>query len=198
VLEWQFNLDIAPDAAGGAPGVIQPAVPGNWQWRGRRNLIFQPQQDLPKATPFTVTIPADRLRTPEGFRLSGPFVANIGTAPLRVLGVRQGGFADDRRYILEIEFDDAVIPADVVSKLSLKGPDDKPLGFTLHGEGIGKIVRVMTDSIGATDPSAGQTVNVVVRLDRGLAGGAGPLGLDQPYEQKLSLGSTLTATSVTA
>jgi hypothetical protein len=114
VFEWQFNLDVATEG-GNPPAIIQPALAGKWQWRGKRNLMFQPDHDLPKATGYTVTIPKERLRTAEGFGLPAPFVATVGTTPLRVVSIRQGGFQEDLRYILEIEFDDSVIPADVVS-----------------------------------------------------------------------------------
>ena len=195
VFEWQFNLDVAPDTAG-PPGIIQPALAGKWEWRGRRNLVFQPDQDLPKATQYTVTIPVDRMRTAEGFGLPAPFIATVGTTPLRVVNVRQGGFADDRRYILEMEFDDAVIPADVAAKLTLKGPDGEPLGFKTHGEAVGKIVRVLTDSVVVTTPARADSVDVMLHLERGLAGVGGPLGLVESYEQKIPVGSTLAATDV--
>lgn len=196
LLEWQFNLDVAPDSAN-PPAIIQPALTGKWQWRGRRNLVFQPDQDLPKATRYTITIPANRMRTPEGFGLPAPFIATLGTAPLRVVAVRQNGILEDRRYILEIEFDDAVIPADVASKLSLKGPDGTPLGFKKHGEAVGKIVRILTDSIPEVAAARMDSVAITVHLNAGLAGVGGPVGLAEPFEQKVPVGSTLAATNVT-
>lgn len=197
LFEWQFNLDVAPDSAN-PPALIQPAMAGKWQWRGRRNLVFQPDQDIPKATRYTVTIPPDRLRTPEGFGLPAPFIATIGTTPLRVMGVRQGGFLDDQRYIVEIEFDDSVIPADVLSKLKLNGPDGAPLGFKQHGEPAGKIVRILTDSVNPPSQASVDSIDIAVHLEPGLAGIGGPIGLIDPYDQKISVGSTLAARNVSA
>jgi uncharacterized protein YfaS (alpha-2-macroglobulin family) len=196
VFEWQFNLDVAPDT--NPPAIIQPVLAGKWQWRGRRNLVFQPDRDLPKATRYTLTIPADRIRTPEGFALSAPFIATIGTTPLRVIGVRQGGFLDDRRYIIEFEFDDSVIPADLVSKLTLKGPDGAPLGFKLHGEAAGKIIRILTDPVNAPPQARVDSTDITVHLQAGLAGIGGPIGLIDPYEKKVSVGSTLAARDISA
>jgi hypothetical protein len=200
-LEWQFNLDVAPESAGagGAPAEIRPAVVGDWEWRGRRNLVFRPRQELPKATRFAITIPAGRLRTPEGFAMAGAFEATVATPPLRVLGVRQAGAEDGGRFVLEIEFDDVVIPAEAAARLALTGPDGKPLAFRPHGEGAGRVVRVLTDPVVAPaglPPTV--PVTVALRIDRGLAGAAGPLGLERPFEQPVSLGTVLAATEVTA
>lgn len=197
LFEWQFNLDVAPESAN-PPAIIQPAMAGKWEWRGRRNLVFQPDQDLPKATRYTVTIPPDRLRTPEGFGLPAAFIATVGTTPLGVMGVRQGGFLDDRRYIIEIEFDDSVIPADVLSKLKLNGPDGAPLGFKLHGEAAGKIIRVVTDSVNAPSQASVDSIDIAVHLEAGLAGIGGPIGLIDPYDQKISVGSVLAARNIAA
>src|SRR5690349_19205096 len=58
-LAWTFNLDVAPNKTGEPAGSIVPAVPGKWSWPDRRTLTFTPDGDLPKATRFTVAIPAD-------------------------------------------------------------------------------------------------------------------------------------------
>src|SRR5437016_5103152 len=56
VLTWRFNLDVERGGTNQpAPGTITPLVAGRWQWRDGRTLTFTPDQDLTKATRFTLT-----------------------------------------------------------------------------------------------------------------------------------------------
>src|SRR5262245_26105302 len=52
------RLDLAGEEAR-APATITPAVRGRWQWVGTSGLVFVPETHLPRATRFTVTVPAD-------------------------------------------------------------------------------------------------------------------------------------------
>src|SRR5262245_10627695 len=63
-------LDLAGDEAR-APATITPPVRGRWQWVGTSGLVFVPESHLPRATPFTVTVPADT-RALDGTLLGAP------------------------------------------------------------------------------------------------------------------------------
>lgn len=191
---WTFNLDVAPAKPGDPPpGTISPAVPGKWVWDGPRSLAFTPDVPLPKATSFTVTLLPDRLQTPEGFRLKSPHVTSVHTAPLAVKGVSQAAFDERDRLVLEIAFNDDVLPADALAHLSLKDFNGKPVVFHPHGDAIGRVVRVLTDPIPPAPPQE-HDPRIVVKLSSGLAGRSGPLGLASAYEGSVALQSELAAT----
>ena len=200
-LAWAFNLDVVPPGAQTAPtavGTIAPAVLGRWAWRDARTLTFTPDDKLPKATRFTLTLPAsDSLRTSAGFRLGRPHVSTFQTPALSVAGVRQIGF-DGERAVLELAFDDAVLPADVVRHLSLAGPDGSPLTFEPHGDGDGNVVRVRTAPLPPAPAAGAAERNVRVTLSPGLAGRSGPLGMREPFVTTVSVDAQLVATEASA
>ncbi len=192
-LTWSFNLNVAPPTAdnAAAPGTVSPPVSGRWQWKDARTLSFEPDADLPPATPFTLTLAADRLRTPDGFALARPFVCTWRTAPLAVRSAMQSAFDDADRLVVAMQFSDTVRPADALQHLTLTGPDGKPVKFHLHGEAAGQTVRVMTDPLGTLASHA--DASVTVRISAGLAGTSGPLGLADTYEQRLQISADLRA-----
>jgi uncharacterized protein YfaS (alpha-2-macroglobulin family) len=198
-LAWTFNLDVTPSADGQAPGVIAPAVPGKWDWENRRTLTFTPDADLPKATRFTVTLPAgEKLATANGFRLKESYVSTFQTAPLSLTQVRQIGFEGDEA-VLELSFDDAVNGAEVLSHLSLKGPDGKPLTFEAHGVANGPIVRVRTASLPAATAQDGISQRLIrLSLSPGLSGRSGPLAMTTPVETSVPVDAELIATNADA
>lgn len=179
---WRFNLDVAPGKPGDPPpGTISPEVPGRWKWDGPRSLNFTPDSSLPKATAFTLTLLSDRLQTPDGFRLKGPHVTTVRSAPLTVLGISQSAFDERDRLVLEIQFNDDVIPAEALSHLELRSFDGKPVAFQPHGDAIGHLIRVITDPL-PTPPADEHDARVHVAITPGLIGRSGPLGLEQRYE----------------
>jgi uncharacterized protein YfaS (alpha-2-macroglobulin family) len=191
---WTFNLDVAPAKPGDPPpGTISPAVPGKWAWDGPRSLNFMPDAPLPKATTFTVTLLPERLQTPEGFRLKFPHVTSVHTAPLAVTAISQAAFDERDRLVLEINFNDDVLPADVLAHLSLRDFNGKPVAFHPHGDAIGHVVRVLTDPIPAA-PAAEHDPRIFVRVTSGVAGRSGPMGLASEYEGSLQIASGLAAT----
>src|SRR5688572_14367111 len=175
---WNFNLDVAPDASDAPPpGAIAPHVDGTWNWSGPRRLTFRPAADLPKATEFTVTLDRERLRTPDGFGLDVPFKSRVRTPALTLLDARQAGFTESDELVLELTFDDDVLPADVRTNLSVLDPAGKPLAFHPHGDAPGRIVRVRTNSLPAEAYRNSQNPTLTIRLAPGLAGRSGPLAM---------------------
>jgi hypothetical protein len=173
---WTFNLDVAPGKPGDPPpGTISPEVPGRWKWDGPRSLNFTPDSSLPKATAFTLTLLSDRLQTPDGFRLKNPHVTTVRSAPLTVLGISQSAFDERDRLVLEIQFNDDVIPAEALSHLELRSFDGRPVAFQPYGEGIGHLIRVITNPL-PTPPADEHDAIVHVAITPGLIGRSGPLG----------------------
>ena len=190
---WTFNLDVAPTHDDQPPGEIRPPLAGRWKWENPRTLSFVPDKPLPKASDVAVILLPQRLHTPEGFGLKKPYPTKVHTAPLQVLSVRQMAIDERDRVVLEIEFDDEVIPAEVLSHLTVRSAEDKPVGITAQGEAIGHTVRVITDALPTSlaDPSKSY---LKLQLAPGLAGRSGPLGLEGGYSCNLPIGSELIAT----
>jgi hypothetical protein len=194
---WTFNLDVAPGKPGEPPpGVITPQVPGRWVWDNPRTLAFAPDQTLPRATSFTVKLLPERLRTAEGFALNKPWQTTVHTEPLAVREVRQAGFDDQDRQVLAIDFNDEVVPSEVLSHITLQTGDGKPLAFGPHGNAAGHTVQLLTDPVA---PQATASSHVVhVKIAPGFSGRSGPLGLPGTFESMVALGSDLAATAAHA
>jgi alpha-2-macroglobulin len=63
--------------------ILSPALPGQWHWQGDRTLVFEPQQDWPAGTEFTLTFDKTLFVEEARFkRLSYPFVTPAFTVTL--------------------------------------------------------------------------------------------------------------------
>src|SRR5439155_25422920 len=158
-LSWRFNLDVALDVAGAAAappaGTISPPLAGQWHWDDPRTITFTPARDLPRATRFTCVLLREHLRTAQGISMARPFVCQVATEAPRVVQLRQRSFDQHERYVLEIEFNDAVSPAQVLRKTHLSAADGQELKFEPHGAAEGKIVRLLTDPLPASRRGGG-------------------------------------------
>jgi len=176
-----------------APGVVAPKLAGHWKWGNPRTLTFTPESPLPKASAFKLTLLPERLHSPDGLGLAKAFVSTVTTQRLEVLSVHQAELDKRDRVVVEIEFSDEVIPAEVLAHLTLTTQDGKPIGAVVHGEAVGRTARFLTDSL----PTAkADTVKAYlqVRVSPGLVGRSGPLGLADAYQCNLPIGSELIAT----
>ena len=199
VLFWHFNMDAQPrdDAQSGvAPGSVSPAVAGRWEWTDPRTLSFAAEGELPKATEFTFTLSPQRVRSSQGAALAKPYVMVVHTPAVGVKSVRQAGAVEGDRYIVELVFNDRVLPADVGLKLSLsiKG---HAVHYRLLGQAPSDVVRVETDPVTASDSGNG-ALNLKVMLREGIGGSQGPLAMDQAFEQEVKLEKPLVVTGATA
>jgi uncharacterized protein YfaS (alpha-2-macroglobulin family) len=219
-LAWTFNLDVAapgpirPGPNGELPGAVKPAVAGAWRWSNPRTLTFTPEDRLPRATRFVATLDPASLHTPEGFTLPKPDARTFTTEPLALRAARQAAYSPDDRVILELEFNDKVIPGEVLRHLQVTGPDNQPLHVELHGQGAGSVVRVITEPVHlfreAADaarsaillpgknarPGSSQAPSarpLTLTLTAGLAGAGGPLGLDAPVTRQVDVAPILLA-----
>jgi alpha-2-macroglobulin len=62
------------------PAQLQPPVPGVWRWLGSASVEFVPQEPLPFATRFSVTVPAG-LKSVDGSVLAQPYTFTFNTPP---------------------------------------------------------------------------------------------------------------------
>ncbi len=220
--QWHFNLDAAPVVqAGGAgapaalpPGSISPIVAGRWEWADACTLTFTPTEDLPKATDFTLTIAPDRVRSKDGFTLKDAYVARVHTPALKVREIRQAGVDEQEHPIVELQFDDKVLPAEVLSHLvvtqgsgavstpmhhrhlhttsqigTVASTQPATLKVTQYGQASDNIMRVVLADVMPPNDS-----ELHVAITSGLAGTSGPLGLSEPYETTLKLSPLLMMT----
>lgn len=102
------------------PGVrLSPAVPGGWRWLDPETLVFEAAGRLPKATRYTVDVPAG-LVAADGEPLGEPIHWTFTTpapAVVDVVPVRSAG----RPPVLVLVFDQRVDPAVVLPFLRLEG-----------------------------------------------------------------------------
>ncbi len=145
---------------------------GTWRWADTRTLAFLPEHDLPRATRFQFRLSPQRLRTADGYALPAPHESSIVTEPLSVTGVRQAAFEEGDRYILELTFNDRVLPADLLGHLSLTAADGHTIKCHAHGDVADTIVRVMTDPVGtsAAAPRARSPATSAFMFPRGWPG----------------------------
>src|SRR5439155_5797505 len=123
-------------------------------------------------TRFTFILLPDRLRTPQGISMARSFACAVSTPPPAVVQVRQRSFDQQGRYVLEIEFSEAMSAGEVLSRTHILA-GGRELKFTEHGDaGTGKIVRLLTDPIPAAREDSPE---LSVRVDPGAVCAAGPI-----------------------
>ena len=227
LLSWTFNLDAgqpgpAAGPSGSAPGSIEPSVKGNWTWVDARTLTFEPSERLNPATPFTVKLNA--VISPAGFTLPAGKEHHFSTQPLTLVSVRQVAFDGQQRVLLELEFNDKVIPGEVLRHLEITTSAGKTVHAVPQGEGAGTTVRVLTDEIDISGlladrstgpvatlaiipparpaaatpavPRAEDAAQLRITLTPGLAGTSGPLGLNEAVTREVRIAQVLLADSL--
>ncbi|HWG07270.1 MAG TPA: MG2 domain-containing protein, partial [Beijerinckiaceae bacterium] len=110
---------------------------------------------------------------------------------------RQVQLDEGDRVIIEVAFNDKVNPAEVMKYLKLRGSDGHGVHFHPHGDVTAKRVRVITDPVTALFGHKGSpTIDLTV--SKGLAGEAGPLGLEWDYSERLTVAQEVLATATEA
>ena len=107
-------------AAAGVPAQIEPALPGTWRWLGTRTLTFQYESDqidrLPKATNYTVTIPAGT-QSAAGGVLAEAVQWRFSTPPPTVTSSYPPSEPQSREPLFYIHFDQRIDPAAVLETI---------------------------------------------------------------------------------
>lgn len=105
------------------PVVLEPAVPGRWQWIGTRTLRFEHDQSrfdrMPMATDYTVTVPAGT-ESASGGVLAADHVVAFSTPAPSVSRVYPNGESLDLDTVWVAFFDQRVDPEAVLAATSLE------------------------------------------------------------------------------
>ena len=149
---------------------ISPAVAGTFRWSGSTILIFTPQQPLPYATSYQVTVDASataisgrKLAKPVTFRFTTP------TATLEeTRWYRRGGMIGDPIVVI-MRFNQPVRPADVAAALSatLEPHQWAPPSFSAE----------QTSRLKASNPAALEQFERKVQSTREVAASRSPVQL---------------------
>jgi uncharacterized protein YfaS (alpha-2-macroglobulin family) len=124
-------LDLAGDEAP-SPAILKPDVKGRWQWVGTNALLFVPDVRLPRATDFTVTVPAGT-RALDGSTLAKPYELTFSTARPAIARIEPGSRSEDlkpdTRFL--IRFNQPVDETNVAAALNLS-VGETPVNFKLR------------------------------------------------------------------
>ncbi|MFI5379962.1 MAG: MG2 domain-containing protein, partial [Tepidisphaerales bacterium] len=196
-LVWKFNLDVQHRRDGAAPAVINPPLAGRFNWADARTLTFVPDGELRPGSHYTITIPADRVASTDGFKLSAPFVSEFSTGTLQLLDVRQSAIEDDRIQ-LEATFNDAVLPADVQQHLCLSTLDrSAPVPASVIDKEPSKTIRLLVGPLPAMRIDSDEC-KLRFGLSAGLAGVSGPLATPQAIGCDVTVSPRLLPTGLVA
>ncbi len=125
-------MDLAGDEAA-APVTLKPEVRGRWGWVGTTAAQFVPEDHLPRATAFSVEVPAGT-KALDGTALEKPYAFSFSTARPAVARVDPGpgdGLLPTATFTLR--FNQPVRTADVEAAIRLEvGDPPKPQPFELR------------------------------------------------------------------
>lgn len=126
-------LDLAGDEAA-APASMKPDVPGQWRWIGTSGLQFVPRDHLPRATSFTVEVPAGT-RALDGSTLEKPYVLTFQTERPRVARIEPWSGRDDLtpNTKFTLRFNQPVDEAEIAKAVSVTtGRPAAPVAFSVR------------------------------------------------------------------
>jgi alpha-2-macroglobulin len=109
-------------AARDVPVQIQPDLPGTWRWLGTKTLTFEYDSTkidrLPKATSYTVTIPAG-IKSESGAILASPVTWQFSTPSPVVVSMHPQGIPQPLQPLIFIGFDQRIDPPAVLKTIQL-------------------------------------------------------------------------------
>lgn len=193
--------------AGEPPARLDPAPPGRWRWLDVRTLRYEPDTGrLPGATPYTLTVPAGT-RSVDGARLDDEVEATFATGGPRVMGGHPnalGGQDDglaDRKPVILLVFDQAVVPDDVLAAATLTADSvERPLRtvdlpeLEEHDARLAGAARRAGDSLWVALRPEGLLApgsEVLLRLDGDLSSREGPRAAGRVQELRFRVRGTL-------
>lgn len=116
------------------PVTLEPQPEGEWRWIGTKTLLFDPPERLPKATAYTVTIPAGT-RSALGGVLAEDHSFAITTPPVGLERWWPDSSAPQGlRPVLWIGFDQAVDPEAIAELTTLSGSESPGLRLATEEE----------------------------------------------------------------
>ena len=202
-------LEASPEGKGASILRITPAVRGKHRWLGTRALAFTPDERLPYASRFEVTVPAGT-RSLDGYRLPADRVWEFRTVRPRVIG----SFPVDGQTNLK--------PATKILLVFNQTVDKDSASDSIELAGISPAGEASPVRFGVTTPSAkllmeeaikatpGEVLLLeprtplrtdfayAVEVGAGLRGADGPLGSDEPFAFKFETYKTFGFESLNA
>ncbi len=108
-----------------SPAILEPRLPGRWRWLGTRTLVFEPEASLPRATTFTLSVPAGT-STPGGAALVSEHRQTFHTEGPKLIAVRpDGGVPAHRDATVRLVFDIPVDPSQVLPLVDLTADGER-------------------------------------------------------------------------
>jgi uncharacterized protein YfaS (alpha-2-macroglobulin family) len=110
-------------AAKDVPVVITPALEGTWRWVGAKTLTFEYASDaidrLPKATEYTVTVPAGT-RSAEGGELAQAVTWKFTTPPVKITSSYPYNTPQGQNPLFFIAFDQRIDPTAMLKSIQVQ------------------------------------------------------------------------------
>ncbi|HNW93246.1 MAG TPA: MG2 domain-containing protein, partial [bacterium] len=135
VIHLTFNMAMVPeelpaDTVAG-PLRLTPAVPGRFWWTGTHTLVFAPDEPLPLATKFTVTLPAGSVTAVDGTAFYQDFTFDFTTPRLQVedVSTRSPGTDIGRDEQIMVRFSQPVDCAQVRRYLTVQANGSELRGY---------------------------------------------------------------------
>jgi uncharacterized protein YfaS (alpha-2-macroglobulin family) len=170
-----FNRPMRPlDLAGQeapSPAVLTPAVKGRWQWVGTSALQFVPEGQLPRATRYTVEVPAGT-RALDGSTLGKPYQLSFSTAVPALVETTPYEQSDQLgpSETFELRFNQPIADAELRRAVTLLA-ENKPVAFEVRRDdpaSHAEATLIPKDKLPLDAP-------IQLRVDAQLRGTEGPL-----------------------
>jgi uncharacterized protein YfaS (alpha-2-macroglobulin family) len=157
-------------------------VPGSLRWLGTHGLLFLPDEPLPGATSFVVTVPAG-VRSLAGDTIGLPYRFELSTEPPRVLKATPSDDARDVRPsgVFELVFNENVDPAAVARAATLHVGTQK---IGVHGtrpQAAPDGVPVEHVAVLAPDAPMATDSALALTIAGAFVGAEGPAPMGAPY-----------------
>ncbi len=125
-------------AAVSVPAQIDPQLPGTWRWLGTKTLTFEYDSEeidrLPKATSYTVTIPAGT-KSITGGVLEEPIKWTFETPPPKVVTLYPQNIPQPLEPLIFVSFDQRIDPGAVLKTIQLyAGNEQQKLTLATQAE----------------------------------------------------------------
>jgi uncharacterized protein YfaS (alpha-2-macroglobulin family) len=125
-------------AAESIPAQIEPQLPGIWRWLGPKTLTFEYDSEeidrLPKATSYTVTVPAGT-KSVTGGVLAEAVTWTFETPPPKVVTLYPQNIPQPLEPLIFVSFDQRIDPGEVLKTIQLyAGGEQQKLTLATSGE----------------------------------------------------------------
>ena len=146
---------------------VAPAVDGAFRWEGTQTLVFAPNEDLPPATQFTVTV-HPVLTSTDGASLQAPYTWTFETMRPQLVSTtpESGARFAPLDQPLRLHFN---LPVDATAAQRFLDSDRLPIGLAQNDGDSTLVLPLSTD--------LAQGVTYTLTAAAGLPTTAGPLGL---------------------